>query len=80
MVLLICFGMKPLYKDCAMIEYLLENKEWMFSGIGVAVISWLLFRNSNSLNMSQKSGKNSTNVQAGGNFTMNKKDDTDGNK
>jgi len=62
-----------------MIEYLLDNKEWIFSGGGVAIISWLIFRNSNSSKMSQKSGKNSTNVQVGGDFTMNKKDDDGGN-
>jgi hypothetical protein len=57
-----------------MIEYLLDNKEWIFSGFGVSVISWLIFRNSNTSNMSQKSGKNSTNIQVGGNFSINKKD------
>ena len=62
-----------------MIEYLLDNKEWIFSGVGVAVISWIIFRNSNNSSMSQKSGKNSTNVQVGGDFSMNKKDDDSGN-
>ena len=62
-----------------MIEYLIDNKEWLFSGLGVAVISWLLFRNSSASKMSQKSGGNSTNVQVGGDFTMNKKDGNSGN-
>ena len=28
-----------------MVEYILENKEWIFSGIGVTLLSWLIFRN-----------------------------------
>lgn len=53
-----------------MLDYLIANKEWIFSGIGVFVISWLLFRASgDKSNMSQKSGDNSTNIQVAGNIT-----------
>ena len=61
-----------------MLDYLINNKEWIFSGIGVAVVSWLLFRNSSASNMTQKSGKNSTNIQVGGDLKFNKKDDKGG--
>ena len=62
-----------------MVEYLIENKEWIFSGSGIAAISWLLYRNSNTSSMTQKSGKNATNIQVGGDFTTNKKDGDSGN-
>lgn len=63
-----------------MLDYLIANKEWIFSGIGVAVISWLLFRTSvNKSNMSQKSGDNSTNIQVGGNVTSSFRKEKNGN-
>ena len=63
-----------------MLDYLIDNKEWIFSGIGVAVISWVLFRASgNKSNMSQKGGDNSTNIQVGGNVTSSFRKDKNGN-
>ncbi len=68
-----------------MIEYLIKNKEWIFSGGGVAVISavislvWVLFfRKNEKNNMTQKSGSNSTNIQVGGNVTSSFRDKNDG--
>lgn len=52
-----------------MLDYLIANKEWIFSGIGVAVLSWLIFRGSGKSGMSQNGGDNSTNIQVGGNVT-----------
>jgi len=49
-------------------EWILENKEWIFSGLGVAVLSSiiLLFKKKrDSINQTQKSGDNSLNYQAG---------------
>lgn len=49
-----------------MIDWLIKNKEWFFSGLGVTIISivvGLIFREKSSL--SQKSGNNSINYQAG---------------
>lgn len=63
-----------------MLDYLLSNKEWIFSGIGVAVISWLLFNNSKKNNMSQKGGDNSTNVQVGGNVSESFRKDANGDQ
>lgn len=63
-----------------MIEYVLENKEWIFSGIGVALLSWLIFRNSSGSSMRQKGGDNSTNVQIGGDFKVNSKESNDDGK
>ncbi len=62
-----------------MIDYLIQNKEWIFGGIGVAVISWFFIRNSNKKNMSQKSGDHSTNIQVGRDFTSSSRDKSDGN-
>ena len=47
----------------------LDNKEWLFSGLGVVVIVglWRFLRNRNGDSRSQtiRSGDHSTNVQAG---------------
>ncbi len=54
-------------------DSIFENKEWIFSGIGVFVIGiiYALFKKkkkSKSTNMKQKSGDNSTNTQIGGDY------------
>lgn len=57
-------------------NWLTNNSEWIFSGIGVAVLmaifGWIYRAKQN--NQVQKSGKNSTNIQVGGNFTIKTKD------
>jgi len=64
-----------------MIDVLIKNKEWVFSGIGVAAISWLFFRGTNKSvkKMSQKSGNNSTNIQVGGDMKDSFRGDRNGN-
>jgi len=62
-----------------MLDYLIANKEWIFSGIGVAVLSWLLFQVSGKSSMSQKGGDGSTNIQVGGNITSSFQKDKNGN-
>lgn len=48
-------------------EWILENKEWLFSGIAIAVpiaiIGW--FFSSRGSKQVQKGGKNSINIQVG---------------
>jgi hypothetical protein len=53
-----------------MLTYLNENKEWIFSGIGILAITaiWSLFKkikksNDSTYTFNQKSGKSSTNYQ-----------------
>lgn len=53
-------------------EWIINNKEWIFSGIGAAVLG-LLFA-SKSISQKQKGGKNSINIQAGENITINRGD------
>jgi hypothetical protein len=53
-------------------EWILKNKEWLFSGIAIAmplsIVGWLISgRRSKQI---QKSGDNSTNIQIGGNFKV----------
>jgi predicted tellurium resistance membrane protein TerC len=58
------------------IEWIIANKEWIFSGIGVLVITIvlnLIFRKKSEKQI-QKSGRNSKNYQAGNNITINKDD------
>ncbi len=50
------------------LTWVIDNKEWIFGGIGVAAITGviaLLKRRQNGLTQRQTSGANSTNVQAG---------------
>lgn len=53
-------------------DWVMENKEWLFSGIAIAiplaVIGWFLTSKSNK--QVQKGGDNSTNIQVGGNFSI----------
>ena len=54
-------------------EWIIENKEWVFSGIGVFIIGLIISvftKNGKrkSTKMKQKSGANSTNIQIGGDF------------
>ena len=54
-----------------MLDWLLRNKEWVFSGAGVAaivgIIGWIRSKrhDGSALHQSQRSGSNSTNIQAG---------------
>lgn len=57
-------------------EWLTENKQWVFSGIGVAIIGWVFLgikgkSKKNKLILKQKSGKNSTNIQSAGEIKIN---------
>lgn len=53
-------------------EWILMNKEWLFSGVAVAIplalIGWLVSTQRNK--QIQKSGDNSTNIQIGGSFKV----------
>ncbi|HEH9409064.1 TPA: hypothetical protein ACNU2W_002325 [Aeromonas salmonicida subsp. pectinolytica] len=53
-------------------EWILENKEWLFSGVAItiplAIIGWLF---SGKINKQvQKGGDNSTNIQVGGDLKI----------
>jgi hypothetical protein len=52
-----------------MIDWFISNKEWLLSGVAVAVpiaiITWFLTRKSVNQKQIQKSGKNSINIQTG---------------
>lgn len=50
--------------------WILENKEWLFSGVFVAlplaVLGWIAGKRTTSRSQNQKGGATSTNIQAGG--------------
>jgi hypothetical protein len=48
-------------------DWIWQNKEWVFSGVGVAIVAGVIawFRRSPGSGQSQRSGKNSVNIQAG---------------
>lgn len=62
-----------------MVEWIIENKEWLFSGIAIAIplaiFSW--FITSSKSKQVQKSGDNSTNIQVGGDFKIGDNKDYD---
>jgi len=61
-------------------NWLAKNVEWVFSGIGVAVIGWLFFR-SRQGQQTHQHVKNSSNVtQVGGNVTIGKDHDESDSK
>ena len=62
-----------------MLEYILDNKEWLFSGLGIAIASWFFMRNKTS-QMKQKGGDDSINIQVGGNLEIKDKDNHNGTK
>ena len=49
-------------------DWIIENKNWLFSGIAIAVplaiVGWIIATRRNK--QVQKGGKNSTNIQVGG--------------
>lgn len=53
-------------------EWIFENKEWLFSGVAIAlpmtIIGWFLSSRKNK--QVQKGGDNSTNIQVGGDFKV----------
>lgn len=53
-------------------EWVIQNKEWLFSGLGVfiigIIISMIAKKKKVKIKMKQKSGSNSTNIQIGGDF------------
>jgi hypothetical protein len=58
-------------------EWIIENKDWLFSGIAIAlplaIVGWFISSRRNR--QTQKGGDNSTNIQVGANFSIgNKKD------
>lgn len=55
------------------IEWIMNNKEWIFSGIGVFVLGFFIVKNRGG--QTQKSGDNSVNIQAGKNVDIGNKDD-----
>lgn len=58
-----------------MIDWVIENKEWAFSGFAIAVplfLLGLLFGKGKKI-LNQKSGDNSINIQANGDIKLKKK-------
>ncbi len=58
-----------------MVDWLIANKEWVFSGVGVVIVVSIvgfIFRHKKnaSVEQHQVSGKNSINVQGAGNINL----------
>ena len=53
----------------ALIQWLIDNKNWIFSGIGVFVISFFFLKKSGR-SQKQKSGSGSINLQSHGDINI----------
>lgn len=47
------------------LTWILNNTEWVFSGIGVFVLGFFFVKSKYSIKQTQKGGDNSTNIQIG---------------
>lgn len=59
-------------------QWIIDNKEWVFSGAGIFIISIIVgvfIKKQSSSKQIQKSGDKSTNYQAGGDINIGTKDD-----
>ena len=60
-------------------EWIVENTDWLFSGVAIAlplaIIGWLGYSKKNK--QSQKGGNSSTNIQVGGDFTVTDRTDNE---
>jgi len=59
-------------------QWIIENKEWIFSGAGIFAISLLagfFIKRKSTTTQAQKAGNNSTNYQAAGDINIGIKDD-----
>ena len=60
-------------------DWIIENKEWLFSGLAIALplafIGWFLSSKKNK--QIQKGGNFSTNIQVGGNMNINRDKEND---
>ena len=59
-------------------KWIIENKEWIFSGAGIFIISLIIglfIRKQRISKQVQKSGSGSTNYQAGGDIKIGNRDD-----
>ena len=63
------------------LQFLEKNKEWLFSGAGVAVVILIVrlifLRSKSSLSQEIKSGDNSTNIQVGRDINIRDKSRSD---
>lgn len=55
-------------------DWLIENKEWLFSGVLIVLpltlIGWFVGKRILAISQQQKGGHNSTNIQAGGDVNI----------
>lgn len=59
-------------------QWIIDNKEWIFSGAGIFILSVVIgifVKKQYSSKQIQKSGSKSTNYQAGGDINVGSKDD-----
>lgn len=53
-----------------MIQWLIDNKEWIFSGVGIFLLSAIAVRYKIRPSQQQRSGRNSVNIQAGNDISI----------
>jgi hypothetical protein len=67
-----------------LVDWLIENRAWLFDGalvaVPIAIIGWLVAKRAAGIKQRQRGGKNSLNIQAGGDVNMTSGGDSDGSK
>lgn len=58
-----------------LLSIITENKEWLFSGLAVAIFGYFFKKKGESVNKKQKAGNDSRNYMAGGDIKIGKDDD-----
>ena len=64
-------------------EWLITNKQWVFSGIGVAIATGIIaffVRRSSGISQNQTSGTRSTNIQSAGDISINNSKEKPGDR
>jgi hypothetical protein len=55
-------------------DWIMANKEWLFEGalvaVPLAILGWVFGKRAVSLTQRQRSGRNSVNIQAGGDVNL----------
>ncbi|SET69401.1 hypothetical protein SAMN05216326_1682 [Nitrosomonas marina] len=54
-------------------SWIIDNKEWIFSGAGIALIANVIRKKKGRSNQSIKSGRNTTNIQVGNDLNIENK-------
>ncbi len=56
-------------------DFITNNYQWIFSGIGVSILGWMIAKKIKKKNINQSIKYGSNNIQIGGNYTQRSSND-----